>query len=56
MTNDELLSLAKVKRREVIRALRRCRCAYPLVRYRNGSGHAPDCPAHEALGGTVDPR
>jgi hypothetical protein len=39
------------ERAEEMRAARRreldlCRCAWPAVKLRNGSGHGPHCPAH----------
>lgn len=24
-----------------------CKCAFPRIKYRNGSGHHPDCPVHK---------
>jgi hypothetical protein len=43
----QLLEQAEEKRRGMIRRLAMCRCAYPLERYRNGSGHATSCPVHQ---------
>lgn len=38
--------LAVHKREDMIEILQACRCAYPVVKYRNRSGHSLDCPAH----------
>lgn len=27
-----------------------CNCLWPIVKYRNGDGHADNCPAHVPLG------
>lgn len=44
--DEQQLREAKKLRREIAKAIRACTCAYPLVKFRNGSGHADDCPAH----------
>lgn len=45
MAEDKLKQARLLRRRE--RALlAMCNCAYPIDRYRNGSGHHPECPTH----------
>jgi hypothetical protein len=45
-----LAKAAEIRRREIAR-LELCACCYPLIKYRNGSGHAPTCPAYKPIGG-----
>jgi hypothetical protein len=40
------LTEAKARRVAQIKMLEACVCAWPVVRFRNGSGHAEQCPAH----------
>lgn len=42
---------AAYERQRIIEKLARCSCSWPVVRYRNGDGHASNCPAHVALNG-----
>lgn len=42
----DTLARAKSVRLLDKRILTMCRCAWPIQTYRNGSGHASDCPAH----------
>lgn len=35
------------RRKAMVRQLKACTCLYPVKVYRNGSGHADDCPAHK---------
>ncbi len=44
--NPARLAAAKFQREQRIEALQACVCTWPLDVYRNGSGHASDCPAH----------
>lgn len=46
VASETTLANAKKMRDEEIELLAACTCEYPINRYRNGSGHAADCPTH----------
>lgn len=48
-TEKELARARRVRERKLARLtaiVQACTCAWPLVTYRNGSGHDSNCPAH----------
>lgn len=48
MNDEQRLRLAAAERKRRIKTMRLCECTWPLDTYRNGSGHADTCPAHDA--------
>jgi hypothetical protein len=48
MVLHDRLSEAKKIRQATIKKLKSCECLWPLVRYRNGSGHDDACPVQVA--------
>lgn len=47
------LEAARRKREEHVKSAQlvfdTCACAWPIVTYRNGTGHHPECPRHLAI-------
>ena len=51
MTEDRKQDAAKQRKAKLAnlrRVVRDCTCEWPLVVYRNGHGHDPECPAVDA--------
>ena len=46
---EQEMSDAYKKRMRLVYMMNLCDCSYPVKMYRNGSGHARSCPAHEAI-------
>lgn len=46
MTYEDQAKAARRLRKEKIKVLRMCKCCWPIITYRNGSGHDDECPAH----------
>lgn len=41
------VGVSNVEKAEIVQEATECNCKWPDVRYRNGSGHSEDCPAHQ---------